>query len=240
MARVLIFDLPVRLFHWLLAGGILLAFGIARFGDEDGALFPYHAMIGIVLGALLVLRPFWGFVGTRYARFRSFLFGPAAVARDLKGVVTGKADAHVGHSPASSWAIFIMYAGVATVVGSGLMMTAGSEAAEAVHEIAVYALLAVAAVHVAGVIVHTVRQRDNITLSMITGRKNADEQAAIRSAAPVPALLGLTIVAMLAGTLLWNYDPATKRTALPLVGTSIRLSEGEHHAPEPADHHEEH
>jgi cytochrome b len=192
-------------------------------------------MIGIVLGALLVLRLLWGFVGTRYARFGSFLFGPAAVAKYLKGVVTGKSDRHVGHNPASSWANFVMYAGVAAVVGSGLMISGGNEAFEEVHQVAVYALLAVAAVHVAGVVVHTVRQRENITLSMITGRKNAEEQAAIRSAAPVPALLLLASMALLGGGLLRNYDPATKRTVLPLVGTSIGLGEAEHDAHKPAD-----
>jgi cytochrome b len=207
-------------------------------GDKDGALFPYHAMIGIVLGAMLALRLIWGLVGTRYARFKSFLFGPVAVTRYLKGVATGKAERHVGHNPASSWAIFLMYAGVGAIVGSGLLMSRGIEAGEEVHEVAVYALLAVAGVHVLGVIVHTVRQRENITLGMVTGRKNVEERAAIRSVAPVSALLGLAIVVMLGGALLRNYDPATKRTALPLVGTSIGLADAEHDSHE-AGHHEE-
>lgn len=239
MARVLIFDWPVRLFHWLLAGGIVLAFAIAQLADKHGALFPYHAMIGIVLGAVLVLRLIWGLVGTRYARFTSFLFGPAAVMQYLKGVATGKTQHHVGHNPASSWAIFLMYAGVAAVVASGLMMSRGIEAGEEVHEVAVYALLAVAGVHVLGVILHTVRQRENITLGMITGRKAADERAAIRSAAPLSALFGLAIVLMLGGTLLRNYDPARKQTTLPLIGTSIGLGEVEQDAHATVEPHED-
>lgn len=239
MGRVLIWDLPVRLFHWSLAGGILLAFGIAQFGDKHGALFPYHAMIGIVLGALLVFRVVWGIVGTRHARFGSFLFGPAAVAEYLKGAVTGKAARHVGHNPASSWAIFLMYAGAALVVGSGLIMSVGNEAFEEVHEVAVYTLLAIAGVHVAGVILHTLRYHENITWSMITGRKDADDKAAIRSAAPVSALVLVAVVGMLGGALLRNYDPATKRTALPLVNTRIGLGEVEHDSREAARHGED-
>ena len=223
MKRVLIWDLPVRLFHWLLVGGILLAFAIAQFGSKRGTLFPYHAMIGIVLGAMLVLRLLWGVVGTRHARFGSFLFGPAAVGQYFKGVVTGNAVRHVGHNPGSSWVIFLIYAGVAAIVGSGLMMSGGKEAFKEIHEAAVYTLLAVAAVHVAGVILHTVRQRENITLGMITGRKHADEQAAIPSAAPMAAMLGLAIMVILVGALLRNYDPANRRTALPLLGSSISL-----------------
>jgi hypothetical protein len=132
-----------------------------------------------------------------------------------------------------------MYTGIATAVGSGLMMSRANEAFEEIHGVAVYALLAVAAVHVTGVVVHSLRHRENITLSMITGRKHADEQAAIRSAAPLPALLGAAIVVMLGGALLRNYDSANKRTALPLFGTSIALGEAQDDSHEREDHHED-
>jgi cytochrome b561-like protein len=125
-----------------------------------------------------------------------------------------------------------MHAGVGAVVGSGLMMSAGNKALEEVHEVAVYALLAVAAVHVLGVLIHTVVRRENITLGMITGRKEAEAQAAIRSAAPVSAMIFLAVVAMLGGALLRSYDPNSRRIVLPLIGTSIALAEadeGDHH-----------
>lgn len=226
MARVLVWDWPVRLFHWALAGGIVLAFAIGKLGDKDGAAFPYHAMIGLALGAMLVLRLLWGFIGTRYARFASFLFSPGEVARYLRGVATGDAGRHVGHNPGSSWAIFAIFAGLAAVVGSGVMLSTGNEAFEEIHEVAVYALLAVAAAHVAGVAIHTLRHRENITLGMITGRKSADPQAAIRSAAPVQALLLVALMALLAVALVRSYDPSTRRLAVPFAGTSLALGEG--------------
>lgn len=69
MSRVLIWDLPTRLFHWLFAVGFLIAFGIAQFGDEHDPFFPYHAIIGVILAAMLLFRLIWGVIGTRHARF---------------------------------------------------------------------------------------------------------------------------------------------------------------------------
>jgi hypothetical protein len=180
-----------------------------------------------VLGAMLVLRLIWGLIGTRYARFGWLLLSPAAVGRYFRDVFTVRPTQYVGHNPASSWAIVLMYAAVAVIVATGVMMSAGFEAAEEVHELAAYALLAVAAVHVAGVLLHTVRQRENITLSMITGRMAAAPEAALRSSAPVPALLGLAIVVALGASLVLNYDPAARQTTLPLLSASIHLAE--HH-----------
>ena len=80
MRRTLVWDIPTRLFHWLFAGGFIAAAVIALGQGDDSPLFPYHGMIGLALGLLLVLRVVWGFVGSRHARFGSFAFGPRAVA----------------------------------------------------------------------------------------------------------------------------------------------------------------
>lgn len=227
MSRVLIWDLPTRLFHWLLAVGILVAFGIAQFGGKHGPLFHHHAIIGIVLGATVLLRLVWGFIGTKHARFASFAFGPTAVASYFKDTVAGRPSRHAGHNPASSWAIYAMLALMAVVVGSGLLMGTGNEASEDVHAAAVYTLLAVAGVHVAGVILHTIRYREKITLAMITGRKEASPSASIRSARPLSGITFLVLVLLLGGGLYSSYDPASGRTTLPIISTSIRLRDGE-------------
>lgn len=65
MARVLIWDLPTRLFHWLFAGGFRAAVFIAIVIGEDGALFPYHAIIGLTIALMVILRLAWGVAGTR-------------------------------------------------------------------------------------------------------------------------------------------------------------------------------
>lgn len=225
MQRVLIWDIPTRLFHWLLAAGFLTAFVIAQFGGKRGALFPYHSMLGIVVGVMVLLRVLWGIIGTRHARFGSFLFGPGAVIEYLKGVVTGHGRKHVGHNPASSYAIFAMLGLVLVIVASGLLMSRGNEAFEEIHSIAVYVLLGVVAVHVIGVVIHTLRYRENITVSMVTGTKEAEQSQAIRSSAPLSGGLAVLVIALIAFGLQRNYDPARRQTTLPLIGTMIQLGE---------------
>jgi cytochrome b len=239
MPRVLIWDLPVRFSHWLLAGGVLLAFGIAKLTGKHGDVFPFHAIIGLTLGALLVLRLAWGVCGTRYARFSSLQLRPAAVWHYLIGVMSGRPGQHVGHNPANSWAIVLIYCCVAAVVGSGAMMSQGIEVAEELHEAAAYVLIAIALVHVAGVLVHTLQARANITLGMITGRKQAEPHEAIRSAAIGPAIVMLVLVAAMGGTLLKNYNPSTKQTTLPGIGTPITLAEVEGTSHKSHRHHDD-
>lgn len=224
MSRVLIWDLPTRLFHWLLVVGILSAFGIAQFAGEHGSLFPYHAIIGMTLATMLLFRLVWGFIGTKHARFTSFAFGPSAVVEYFKAIVTGRMVHYSGHNPASSWAIYAMLGLLATVMTSGLLMGGGNEAFEEVHSISVYALLVVAGIHVVGVILHSVRHRENIILAMVTGLKETESSAAIRSTRPFTGLVFLSLVVLVAAGLYRNYDPASRRTTIPLIGASILLA----------------
>jgi cytochrome b len=76
MPRVLIWDLPTRMFHWLLTIGFFISAAISVTADDDNPLFSVHMIVGIVLGVMVLLRIVWGFVGTRHARFTSFLFSP--------------------------------------------------------------------------------------------------------------------------------------------------------------------
>ena len=67
MRQILVWDIPTRLFHGLLTTGIVCAFAIAQFAGESSSLFPFHSMLGVVIGAILVFRIAWGMIGTRYA-----------------------------------------------------------------------------------------------------------------------------------------------------------------------------
>lgn len=227
MARILVWDLPTRVFHWLLTLGLLACFGFSLLADEDSSLFSFHMILGIVLGVMLVMRVFWGFVGTTYARFDSFLFSPAAVAQYVKEAVTGSGQRHTGHNPGSSYAIFAMLALVALIVATGLLVPNGSEVAEELHEIASYALLAVIAIHIIGVVVYTARHRKNITMSMIDGTKDGSPSEAIRSSRPLTAWLMVAAVVLLTAGLFRNYDRAGGLTTLPIIGTVIYLGENE-------------
>lgn len=228
MSKVLIWDLPVRLFHFFLAAGFIASMAIAGFADEESELFPYHMILGIVLGAMVALRVIWGFLGTKYARFTSFQLNPLDVLRYLKSALSKQDSLHVGHNPASSYAILSMLALVGVLVVSGVSMTRGGEAAKDVHEVAAYLLLAISAIHVLGVFWHSIRHRQNLSLSMVTGYEVGEPQAAIRTARPIVAIVFAAIVVGLFAGLVRNYDEARRTTTLPVTGTMIRLSEGEH------------
>jgi cytochrome b len=182
--RVLVWDLPVRIFHALLAGSFLLAWGIAVTSDDESRRFAFHALLGLFIGALVVFRVVWGVIGTRYARFSGFATRPAALAAYLKGILLGPEREFVGHNPASSYATFAMLVLLAGLIGTGLMLGGGNESVEDLHELFAHAMLAVVGIHVLGVILHTVRHRDPIALGMLDGRKRGAPGTAIRSARP--------------------------------------------------------
>ena len=206
MSKILVWDLPTRLFHGLLTVGFVTCFAIAQFAGEHSSWFPVHMLLGIVLGAMVLLRVIWGFVGSRYARFDTFLYSPVAAWKYVKGAITATEPRDVGHNPGSSYAIFAMLVSVGVVVATGLLMSSGSEAAEELHSVAAYVLLAFVVVHVLGVVWHTIRHRENITLSMITGRKEGLPADAIRSGRPLAALAFAAMVGFLAVGLFRNYD----------------------------------
>lgn len=226
MKRLLVWDLPVRLFHVLLAVAFIAAFTIAQVVDDDSTLFSAHMLLGLFMAHLVILRLFWGFFGTRHARFRDFLFGPRAVLTYLRDAVRGRAGRHAGHNPGTAVAAFAIFAFVIGLAVTGILMGKGHEAAEEVHELLAYGLLLTVIAHLVGVALHTVRQRDNITLSMIDGRKEVDPSEAIPGTRPIVGLVLLGLMAIVGWHLASGFDPATRRLDLPLFG-QLQLGEVE-------------
>ncbi len=227
MAAAMIWDLPTRLFHWLLAVGFGLAALISLVVGEDGPLFPYHAMIGLTLCAAVCFRVMWGLVGTRYARLGSLALSPALLGAYFKGVLTGRGPKYLGHNPATSWAMIAMFLATMGLGVTGVMMARGDESVKEVHEILAYAMLALIGGHIAGVVLHTLRHRENLTLSMIHGHKDAEPGAAITSARPLGALLLLALVGGVMFGLLRNYNVTTREVDLAWFGTTLQLGENE-------------
>ena len=192
-SRILVWDLPVRLFHWMLA----LAFAGAWLTAESERWRDIHVLLGYTAGVLVVLRILWGLVGTRHARFASFVRGPRRVAGYLRSLVSGSPEHTAGHNPAGGWAILALIALTLAVVATGLVVEAdlGPRGLDKVHEALASAMLAVVGLHVAGVIVGSLAHRENLVRAMFTGSKRGAPAEAIRGPRRVAAAVLIAIVA---------------------------------------------
>jgi cytochrome b len=115
---VRVWDLPTRLFHWLLALAVIGAVVTARMGGDAMA---WHFRIGYCIFALLAFRLLWGVVGGRWSRFASFIHSPGAILRHLRGRRRDGEDLDVGHTPSGSLSVFALLAVLMLQVASGLV-----------------------------------------------------------------------------------------------------------------------
>lgn len=139
MGKILVWDVPTRIGHWLLVITFILSFIT---GDsEEQRLF--HVAAGYAMGGVLVFRIFWGIAGTRYARSASFLFTPREVIAYLGALIKGRSGHWLGHNPAGSYAIYILILlGLATVVsGVAAYAEIGGEWVAEVHDLVSYIML---------------------------------------------------------------------------------------------------
>jgi cytochrome b len=168
--RVFVWDVPVRLFHWLLAASFTGAFLTA----ESERYRDVHVALGYTVLGLVAFRLLWAFVGTRYARLSSFAFGPRAVIEYLKSIAAFRPRHYVGHNPAGSWVIYLLVAlGVVTgAAGSAPYPAIGGEWLEDFHEGAANVMLTLVFVHIAGVLVSSLLHRENLVKAMLTGYKH--------------------------------------------------------------------
>jgi cytochrome b len=173
---ILVWDVPTRVFHWLLVISFAGAFLTADSERQRGL----HILFGVTMLTLIAFRLVWGVAGTRYSRFTSFAFGPRAVLHYLRCVATLRARRYLGHTPAGSWGIWLMLGlGILTGVTGYAAYRDGPEWLEEAHEAVAWALLAVVMVHVIGVALSSLLHRENLVVAMITGRKRGEASQAI-------------------------------------------------------------
>ena len=169
---VRVWDPAVRVFHWAVVTGCVLNLFIL----EEGKTL--HRYVGYTIAALVTLRIVWGFVGTRHARFADFVPRPSAVLAYGRALVRGREPRFVGHNPLGALMMLALMLLLALTAGSGFMMTLdafwGVKWVKELHAVLANAILVLAGVHALAAIVESVRHRENLVLSMVTGRKRAD------------------------------------------------------------------
>jgi cytochrome b len=223
-SRVLVWDLPVRVFHWLMVASFALAWLTAE--SEHWRLV--HVTLGYTMAGLVAFRIVWGLVGSRPARFASFVRGPAAVKAYLQSLRAGRPEHHTGHNPAGALAIIglLGLAALTTALGWATYNELGGEWLAEGHEATATAMLLLVGVHLLGVVSGSLAHRENLVRAMVTGRKRGlPAEAAGRAANPLGALL---LVAVL-GFWAWQWQTAPAASKPTLAGLISSLREHDHH-----------
>jgi cytochrome b len=198
--RILVWDLPTRVFHWSLA----LSFAGAFLTGDSERERNIHVLLGYTVLGLIAFRLVWGLVGSRYVRFSALLRCSSSVIRYLGQLAKGRAWRPVGHNPPNALAIMgLLLLGLASgCSGWGVYEEIGGDWMEDLHESTSNAMLALVFVHIAWVLVASYLQGDNLVLAMITGRKRGEALQAISSRHRLVALLLLTA---LIGAWIWAW-----------------------------------
>lgn len=181
-AMVKAWDPLIRVFHWSLVFFFLLAFV-----TEDDWM-NLHVQAGYAVSLLLGFRLLWGLVGTRNARFASFVKSPAVVVKYLKGMLSFKVTHYLGHNPVAAVMVVALLTSITLVAFSGLVLIAAEgqgplagtlfaswdgEVIKELHEFFANFTLLLVFAHVAGVVFSSIVEGENLARAMITGRKKA-------------------------------------------------------------------
>jgi cytochrome b len=183
LGTVRVWDLPTRLFHWLL---VALVAGSFATGKVGGNAMIYHEWCGEAILALLIFRVVWGFIGSAPSRFGTFLAGPSTVFRYALTLLRRDEDHHLSHNPLGGWSVMAMLLVLLIQAGTGLFANddifiegplykwvskATSDRLTSIHHFNHDVIIVLVAVHVAAVLFHLVYKKENLIIPMITGRK---------------------------------------------------------------------
>jgi cytochrome b len=176
---VLVWDSPVRIFHWLL----VLSFAGAWLTAESEAQQMIHYAFGYSACALVLCRIIWGFVGTRYARFSQFIKGPSKTARHIESLLNRHQAHELGHNPAGALAMILLMLLILLLGLTGYWSVKDflGDLVGEVHEVIASMAMAVVTAHICAAILMSFLQKENLIKSRVTGKKEGAIDQAIRS-----------------------------------------------------------
>ncbi len=182
---VRVWDLPIRLFHWLIVALVAAAYATWRLN-----WMVWHGWIGDLTLALVLFRLIWGFLGSETARFSHFLTSPRIALQHLKYMFLREPDRQVGHNPAGGWMVVLLLALLLaeTLTGiyvandiadvgplTGIVPAAAANAIDAAHAIIWNVLLAAIALHVLAIAGYAAVKGQDLVRPLITGTKTLPE-----------------------------------------------------------------
>ena len=202
--RISVWDLPPRLFHWLL---VVLITAAVISGKIGGGAIEWHGRIGIAILGLLAFRIIWGVIGSTHARFASFFPTPSSVRAYLQGRWQG-----VGHNPLGAFSVFGLLALIALQLGTGLFGNDDiafrgplsdlvnkelSDKLIGIHKISIKALIALIVLHLGAIVFYTHVKKENLVKPMITGWKDVAPDDKAKSGPVTGGSAAAFIVALL-------------------------------------------
>ncbi|HCB15238.1 MAG TPA: hypothetical protein DEP36_16960 [Gammaproteobacteria bacterium] len=207
LQTVPVWDLPTRLFHWVLAGLMIAQWWTA----EQSSTMDYHIWGGYAVLTLVLFRLIWGFVGSDTVRFSDFVRGPVAALGYVKALLRGETPLYLGHNPMGGWSIVAMLILLLVQAGTGLfanddILIEGplyawvskdtSDWLTAIHRFNFNLLLVVIAVHITAVLFYLLVKRENLIHPMLSGRKHLPLEQVDRVPHMVSPWLGLAVLAV--------------------------------------------
>jgi len=208
-AAIPVWDLPTRLFHWLLVVLVAVCFVTAKSG---GNAMQYHEWSGVMILMLLVFRIIWGVVGSQPSRFADFIKGPTTVRRYALGLLKGNSVPYLGHNPLGGWSVLAMLLAVLLQACLGLfanddIITEGplflwvskstSDSLTRIHRLNQYVIMGLAAVHLFAILFHLFVKGENLIKPMFTGLK--PRAGGERAPSMAPVWLAAVVAALSAG-----------------------------------------
>ena len=181
-STVRVWDLPTRLFHWLLASAMV---GLVITAQYGGSAMDWHFRLGYTVLSLLLFRLVWGLVGGHWSRFSTFLHSPASIIRYLKG--TGASELSLGHNPLGALSVMAMLLFLMLQVISGLFsddeisaygplgkFVSNSMVSSATYyhtHVGKFVLLALVLIHILAIGFYFFRKKTNLITPMVSGDK---------------------------------------------------------------------
>lgn len=209
MKKALIWDLPTRLFHWLLVASLIGQYVTVEWMDSA---VQWHFYLGYFTLGLIAFRFIWGVIGPKYARFSHFVTGPVPVVSYVKTLFSKAPASTAGHNPLGGWFVVIMLVLVAIQGISGLFMTddvfldgpyrqmADSDTLEVMnwlHHVAFDILVYVIALHVGAIMFYTFYKKRRLVPAMIHGKQKTSDHGISGSRVLLAIIVGLCVAGAL-------------------------------------------
>jgi cytochrome b len=216
----LVWDLPLRVFHWLLVLCMVASWTTAELGFD---YMQVHMYLGYTTLGLILFRLIWGVIGPRHARFASFLTGPTGIWRYAKGLAAGTMIQTVGHNPLGGIMVVVMLVLLAFQGATGLFASddivwtgpyngAVSEATAdkltSLHHLNFNIILAAVALHLMAITFYFLVKKQNLVGAMLHGKKSADFVPADEAITKSQLVKAVIVILISAALVYWLVSAA--------------------------------